>query len=176
MIKNGDISNLLVRPVNIVKYIYAEEMGGIVNILVNAALSAVLGIIMAGILQLSFIQCIIFAVSIVISILMYISLQVVIGLIAFITEENDAFYWIISKITLLLVLTPLEFFPGTIQKILLCIPTTYMVYSPGKIFVHFDLFQSLKLILGQLISLLVIFGIIKLLSKKGVKNINVNGG
>lgn len=176
MVKSGDIANMLTKPVSFVKYIYAEEAACIVNVIVNIIFVAILGVVLAGLINLSLIQCIIFMLSLVISFVMYISVQVAIGLLAFITEENEAFYWIISKASLLLILTPLEFFPSVVQKVLLFLPTTYMIYSPSKIFVHFELLQSLGLMAGQVISLGVMFGIICLLSRKGVKNINVNGG
>lgn len=176
MVKSGDIANMLTKPIDFVKYILAEEATCIVNILINIVFATVLGVIMAGVIKLTLFQSFIFVISTVFAIILWILIQVFIGLLAFITEENEAFYLIISKAMLLLVLTPLEFFPSIMQNIFRFLPTTYIAYPPAKIFVHFDNTQNIQLIGGQIISLCFIITIIYFLSMKGVKNINVNGG
>lgn len=176
MVKSGDIANMLTKPIDFVKYIFVEEASCIVNIIVNMFFAGVLGIFMAGNLHLSCIQIAIFVVSTILSIILWVSIQVVIGLSAFITEENESFYLIISKAMLLLVLTPLEFFPKIVQKIFTFLPTTYIAYPPSKIFVHFNGVQGIQLLAAQVLSLAFILFLIYLLSTKGVKNINVNGG
>ena len=77
---------------------------------------------------------------------------------------------------LLLVFTPLEFFPNIMQRILSFLPTTYIVYPPGSILVNYNLNSALMLILGQIVSLIVVGGAVYLLNVKGVRSINVNGG
>lgn len=176
MVKSGDIVNMLTKPIDIIKYIFAEEASCIVNVIVNMLFAVILGITMSGMIKLSIIQAFMFITSTIFAIILWISIQVFIGLLAFITEENEAFYLIISKAMLLLVLTPLEFFPSVVQRIFLFIPTTYIAYPPAKIYVHFNFIQNTQLIVGQMVSLLCIFILIYILSIKGVKNINVNGG
>ena len=176
MVKNGDIANLLTKPVNFVKFILAEEASCVVNVIVNIVFAFALGVIMAGSIKLSFVQFIMFVMSTVIGIILWILIQVFIGLLAFVTEENEPFYLIISKAVLLLVLTPLEFFPDVIQNIFRVLPTTYIAYPPAKIFVHLDNVQNIQLLVGQIISLGFLLIVIYFLSKKGVENINVNGG
>jgi ABC-2 type transport system permease protein len=176
MVKSGDIANMLTKPIDFVKYIFAEEATCVVNAVVNIVFAAVLGLVMAGVIKLSIIQCLMFAVSTVLAIILWISIQVFIGLLAFITEENEAFYLIISKAMLLLVLAPLEFFPDIIQKIFIFMPTTYIAYPPANIFVHFNIVHNLYFLAGQVVSLGFVLTVIYFLSMKGVKNINVNGG
>ena len=103
-------------------------------------------------------------------------ISVFIGMMAFLTEENKSFYLVISKAMLLLVFTPLEFFPNIVQTIFKFLPTTYVVYPPGKILVSYDLKTSLLLILCQIVALTIVFAGAYLINRKGVKNINVNGG
>ena len=103
-------------------------------------------------------------------------LQILIGMLAFITEENQSFYLIISKAMLLLIFTPLEFFPQVVQTILRFLPTTYIIYAPGKILVDFDVNMALTLVASQVISFLFVYICVYALNRKGVKNINVNGG
>ena len=175
-IKSGDIANLLVKPVSFIKYMIAEELTCVVNVIVNLVFAIILGIVMGGIMNVTLIQMILLICSIIMSLVLSLLIQIVIGLLAFFTEENQSFYLIISKAMLLLVFTPLEFFPSIVQNILKLLPTTYIVYPVGKILVDFQLNNALMLMLGQLVSLIAISTAVVVLSWKGVKNINVNGG
>ena len=176
MIKSGEIANLLTKPISIMKYIIAQEGTCIINILVNFVFGIIFGTIMAGTIPISGVQLVLFTISIILSLTIDIFLQVFIGLLAFITEENQSFYLIMSKAMLILIFTPLEFFPSYAQNVLKFLPTTYVVYPAGKILVDFNLQIALSLIIGQIIALLVVFSAVYLLNTKGVKSINVNGG
>ena len=55
-------------------------------------------------------------------------------------------------------------------------PTTYMIYAPAKIFTGTDITSAIVLIGMEILSLLIIYATLRILYKKGVKNINVNGG
>lgn len=176
MIKSGDIANLLTKPISIMKYIVAQEGTCVINILVNFLFGIVMGIVMAGSIAIEPVQIFLFVLSLALGLTIDIFLQVFIGLLAFITEENQSFYLVISKAILLLIFTPLEFFPQAVQNILRFLPTTYIVYPPGKILVDFNLQNAILLIGAQIISLIGVFACAYALNKKGVRNINVNGG
>ncbi len=176
MIKNGDIANLLTKPISLFKYILAQEATSIVTIGVNLVTGIILGLVMAGKLEIGIVQILLFALSLTISLVLSIMISVFIGLLAFITEENKSFHLLISKAMLLLVFTPLEFYPALVQNILKFVPTTYVVYPPAKILVSYDLKTALFLIGGQVLSLIIVFLGDYALNVKGVKNINVNGG
>ena len=176
MIKNGDVANLMTKPISFIKYILAQEATCVVNLVINFIFGIILGIIMGGVLSVTPIQILLFLVSMGISVLIAIFIQVFIGMLAFVTEENKSFYLVISKAMLLLVFTPLEFFPSYVGNILRFLPTTYIVYPPGKILVDFSLASSLPLIIGQVISLIVVIIGVLILNRKGERNIYVNGG
>lgn len=176
MIKNGDVANILTKPISFMKYVIAQEATSIVNIVVNLVFGTVLGIIMAGTVSIEPIQLVLFCISLIISLAIALMISVFIGMMAFLTEENKSFYLVISKAMLLLVFTPLEFFPNIVQTIFKFLPTTYVVYPPGKILVSYDLKTSLLLILCQIVALTIVFAGAYLINRKGVKNINVNGG
>lgn len=176
MIKSGDVANMLTKPVSFLKYIIAEEMTCVVNLFVNFLCALILGVSMGGTLSVNFIQVIFFFISVIFSTILLILIQVMIGMLAFLTEENDVYYLIISKAMLLLVFTPLEFFPTFFKKVISFLPTTYAIYPAGKILVHFDFNNSIKLILFQLVSIILMLILVNLLNVKGVKKINVNGG
>ena len=115
-------------------------------------------------------------ISLILSVFMNILIQLFLGLISFYTEENQSFYLIIQKIMFFAVFIPVEFYPVIVQKILFCIPVVYAVYVPSKIFVNFETTASLMLFAQQIIATFVLLGINIVMYKRGVKNINVNGG
>ena len=176
MIRNGEIANMLIRPINFVTYIFSEECASIIQNVVNAFLGIILGIIFAGFINITGVQLIFIIVSVIIAIIMQIMMQILIGLIAFFTEENKAFYLILSKLQLLVVLTPIEFYPVIVQKLFYFLPITYAIYVPSKLLVHFDILNAIKLLIFEIVALLVLIVTVNLLYKKGVKKINVNGG
>jgi len=176
MIRNGNIANMLIRPANFVIYIFSEECSNLVQICVNAFFGILLGLIFAGTINVTITGLIFVFASVIIAIIIQILLQIMIGLIAFFTEENKAFYLILSKMQLLLVLTPIELYPNLVQKFFFCLPVTYSIYVPSKLLVHFNLANGAKLLFLELLSLIVLIGIVAILYKKGVKRINVNGG
>ena len=165
MIKNGDVANLLTKPISFIKYILAEEGTCIVNIIVNAVFGILLGLFMAGSINVAPLQLILFIVSISVSLIIAVLLQVFIGLLA-----------LISKAMLILIFTPLEFFPKIVQVILKFLPTTYIVYPSASILTNFNISRLPFLLIGQMVALGVIILGVLILNRKGVKNINVNGG
>ena len=176
MIKNGDVANILTKPLSFMKYVISLEATSIVNIGVNFVFGIILGICMAGKITLEPLQICLFFISLILSLSIAIMMSVFIGMLAFLTEENKSFYMVISKAMLLLIFTPIEFFPSTVQTILRFLPTTYEVFPPGKILVSYDLNTALTLIGCQVIALLVVYGAAYAINLKGVRNINVNGG
>lgn len=176
MIKSGTISNMLIKPVNFILYIVAQEMTAFVKFLFNCVVAFVLGILMAGKLDLSFQNLLLFLVSINLSLILFMSLNILVGMLAFITEENKAFNNIISKFVLMVLFTPLEFFSEKVQILLRLLPTTYVVYPSAKILVNFSFENDIILIGLQIISIVVICLSVFLVYRKGVKDINVNGG
>jgi len=176
MVKQGDIANMLIKPVDVIGYFITEAMANIVRIIINAIFGVILGILFAGKISISPVTIFLFIIASAIGIFTEFLIQIFIGIMAFFTEENKSFWLVTQKIIFFLVFTPLEFYPSFFQKILLCLPTSYLIYAPAKIFIGVDVIQAIRLIICELVSLLIIFIALKKLYKKGVENINVNGG
>lgn len=176
MVKQGDIANMLIKPIDIIAYFTTEASANIVRVLVNAVFALFLGIIFADPIEVSFSTIFFTIIASIIGIFTGIFIQILIGILAFFTEENKSFWLVTQKIIFFLVFTPLEFYPEIVQKILLCMPTTYMIYAPAKIFTGTDITSAIVLIGMEILSLLIIYATLRILYKKGVKNINVNGG
>ena len=176
MVKQGDIASMLIKPIDVITYFSVEASANIVRIIVNAIFGIILGMLFAGPIEISFSTILLTIIASVIGIFTGIFIQILIGILAFFTEENKSFWLVTQKIIFFLVFTPLEFYPEIIQKVLLCMPTTYMVYAPAKIFTGTDTFTAILLIAMEIVSISVIYFVLRVLYKKGVRNINVNGG
>ena len=176
MVKQGDIANMLIKPIDIINYFIAESSSLIIKTIINIIFGIILGITLAGKIEITFMSAIITITAIVIGVIIGVLLQIFVGIIAFFTEENKSFWLILQKLSFFVVFTPPEFYPEIIQKILYFLPTTYLVYTPAKIFVNFELNGALKLLILEIVSAIFIYVIIRIMYNKGVEKINVNGG
>lgn len=175
-VKDGTIVNMLLKPINFCYYFLAEESSNILKILINVIGLLVLGISFGGMLELSGRALFFVILSSILSIVIGLLIQLVLGLISFDMEETKSLWFIVQKFQFLLVFVPLEFYSIIVQKVLLLFPTTYIVYAPARILVKFEFAQSFKLILMQVISIAALAVISNILYKRGVKKINANGG
>lgn len=176
MVKNGDIANLLIKPVDFIKLRFMQDLSAVIKLGINTLFAIVLGLVLAGPIKVKLINLILMIVSVILGFITKILISIFVGLIAMVTEENRGYWLVIQKLSFLLVLTPLEFYNKNIQVIFYLLPTTYLVYSPARIFIGASTIHSLILILLELIAMMVWYMGIKMIYKEGVKRINVNGG
>ena len=176
MVKQGDIANMLLKPVDIVNYLLAENTSVFIKGAINIFWGIVLGFVLAGPIKVSVMGCVFALVAVLIGIFIGCLVQIFLGILAFFTEENQSYYLVIQKFSFFVVFTPLEFYPTIIQKLLYFLPTTQMVYAPAKIFSKFDINMAIQLIIAEILSGIVLYVVIRIMYKKGVEKINVNGG
>ena len=104
-------------------------------------------------------------------------LIIFIGLISFYIEDANPLYWVYSKFILILgTLFPIEFFPKLLQPIVSYSPIYVVSYGPAKLFVNFNWTLAIQVIISQIIYLFFAYLICLLLYRKGVRQLNVNGG
>lgn len=178
-VKNGNIVYLLNKPYNYVLYQFSNSMGQIGSkLVINVVLSVVIGLLYVGRLeefQLSILPFIVFTV--IMGILLNFFINSTIGLTAFWTEDNTAFYWIVQKLTFMLgVFLPVEFLPEWLQKVALSLPFSYIAYGPARLTVQFSYTFFIKILNMQVVYILFFATATYLMYLKGVKNLNVNGG
>ena len=88
------------------------------------------------------------------------------------------FRWIYQKMIFTLggMLLPLDFFPETIAKVSRYLPFAFVTYGPAKLFVDFEMGEVLSLYGGQIVYLLLGILLCFTVYRKGVSQLNVNGG
>ena len=176
MVKDGTIANMLIKPVDFINYTIVENLSVYIKAGVNLIFAIVFGIVLVGPLPISGIGILFSIIAAVLGIFMGILFQIFLGILSFFTEENSSFNLILQKLSFFLVFTPIEFYPNIIKKILAILPTTYQIYAPARIFTKFEIKEAIILVALEIIATIVLYGIIRLMYKKGVKKINVNGG
>lgn len=176
MVKQGDIANMLIKPVDVINYFLAENSAIIIKGIINIFWAIVLGITLAGPIEVTAQSVIFTLLSIIIGIATGCLLQIFCGIIAFFIEENQSFWLVLQKLSFFVVFTPLEFYPKFLQNILYFLPTTQTVYAPAKIFTKFDLSLAINMLTTQCIIAIIFYLVIRIMYKKGVEKINVNGG
>lgn len=176
MVKDGTVANLLIKPMNFLAYIVSEQSANILKIAINAITAIVLGKIFAGGIITSLEAMPFFILSCFLALIIAMCIQLILGLVAFYIEETKSIWFIIQKAQLLLVFVPIEFYGKTVQKLLMFLPTTHMIYTPATIFTKYDFETSIALLAMQLINIIALSLVTCILYKKGVRKINVNGG
>ena len=176
MVKQGDIANMLIKPVDTINYLLAESSASIIKVFINLILAVILGVTLAGPINISVGSITLGLIALFLGIFVHNLLQIFIGILAFYTEENKSFWLVVQKIAFFVVFTPLEFYPKIVQNILRFLPTTYFIYVPAKIFVNYEFKLAMRLISLEILSGILVYGLIRLIYKKGAEKINVNGG
>lgn len=176
MVKDGTISNMLIRPMNFLAYFAAEDSANIVKIFVNAVVATVLIVVYCGTKVFTATGILLGMISCLLGFIVAIFIQLILGLVAFYIEETKSVWFILQKLQFLLVFVPIEFYGEIVQKLLMLLPTTHVVYSPAKIFVDYQIAEGFGLIGMQILMIGLLMMVTCIMYKKGVKKINVNGG
>lgn len=178
-VKSGAIAYLIGRPVHFVIYQFANSLGQILlNIISIGLLSFVLGLIFVGPLTTFTIAGLLpLLLSLTLSIIINYFFLMIIGLSAFVMEDNFAVFLIYQKICFMLgMFLPVEFLPVWLQPVAKILPFSYVYWAPAKIFVAYSPELCLELIPRQAmwasISVLLTLGCYQL----SVKHLQANGG
>ena len=179
-VKNGNIAYLLNKPYNYVLYCFSYFIGELgMKLLTNGVIGIVIGLVYVGAMDNFDFKTIPFIfLSLLLGCIINFFIYITIALSSFWFEDNNAFFWIYSKLIFTLggMLMPIELFPGWLQKISHYLPFQYVTYVPAKLAVKFSYISFFKGFSIQLIYLLIFFTSAMLLYRKGAKNLNVNGG
>lgn len=175
-VEMGDFAYDMTKPFNFLLRTIIEGLAELPMTIILLAVGCVLGIIFVGPLSISFWQILISVVVIVLATLLLLMFNILIGLLSIWLGRDVSSVWLLcQKAMLIFAFTPIELFPVAVQKVLLVLPTTHVVYTPASLFVHFSadkLIVSLIYIGYALVFVSVMLGVIY---KKGVKKQNVNG-
>lgn len=179
-ISEGEILRELLNPISYFSYYFGIRIGeliesGIVSILTFAICSILFGVMLpAGILNLIFFMIVVF-----LAVVTVYFFELIIGMMAFYTNA----IWgaeILKRAVLSIfsgMIAPITLFPDLLQKIANFLPFKDCIYTPISIyFGKLNNIEIVQVVLKQCIWITIFYIIAKILFKKAVKNITVNGG
>lgn len=178
-VRSGNIAYNINKPYNYVEYSLFSHLGSAtIKFMAVFTLGMILGFVfLHSFPSLNVLEFLGFLISCFLATIINTLLIISIGLISFFIEDANPFYWVYSKIILVLgTIFPIEFFPKAIQPIIKLSPIYVVSYGPARLFVEFSNSQFISVIAAQIIYLIIVFGLCHFIYNKGVKKINVNGG
>ena len=178
-VKSGNVIYNINKPYSYVGYALSSHMGTtFIKSIVYVIFSVILGIIFTSMFpSMSILKLLIIILSFLLAVIISDLLVIAIGMLSFKIEDSGPIYWVYSKLILLLgVLFPIEYFPSVFQPILKYSPVYVTTSGPAKLFVDFSYDVAYKTLLIQVVYLVLVILLCKIMYKKGVRNLNVNGG
>ncbi len=178
-VKSGNIAYNINKPYNYVEYALFNHMGlVIIRFILVGLLGLILGIVfLHSFPSLTILEILGVLLSCLLATIINIMLVTSIGLISFFIEDANPFFWLYSKMILVIgTIFPIEFFPAVLQPIIKFSPIYVVSYGPAKLFVNFTMTNWTQIMIAQGIYLVISFLICHGIYYKGVKKLNVNGG
>ena len=178
-VRGGNIACQINKPYSYIGYILSSHLGDVtIKALLFIPLGIITGLIFLGVFpNLNILSIIAVLISGVLATIISTLIITFIGLLSFIIEDSNPFYWIYSILILMVgTLFPIEYFPETLQKILTFSPIYVVCYGPAKLFVDFTWTNFITVLIAQIIYIGLAWLLCNLMYQKGVKKLNVNGG
>lgn len=178
-VRGGNIAYNINKPYSYIGYCLFSHLGAItIRSFTYIFLGMLVGFIFLGTFpDLNILSILAVFITGVLATVISILLIVSIGLLSFFIEDANPFYWLYSKFILVLgTIFPIEYFPTLFQPILSYSPIYVVSYGPAKLFVDFSWENFVSVFVAQIIYLFIGYLLCTLIYKKGVKNLNVNGG
>ena len=178
-VRSGNIAYNINKPYSYILYSVSSHLGlSTLKFILYVILGILTGFIFMGSFpNLNIISIICVLISSILALIISTLLITFIGLCSFIIEDAHPFYWLYSKVILVLgTIFPIEYFPKTIQQVLEFSPIYVVSYGPAKLFVDFSIKSFGTIIIAQVIYVLIGYILCSLMYKKGVRKLNVNGG
>lgn len=178
-VKGGNIAYNINKPYSYIGYVLASNLGSsLIKAILYIVVSMSLGYIFIGAFpQLNILSVLAILLSGTLAVVISLLFSIFIGLFSFIIEDSGPFYWVYSKLILILgTMFPIEYFPKVLQPILKFSPIYVVSYGPARLFVNFSWTEFINIFAFQIIYLLFALAICTLIYRKGVKKLNVNGG
>lgn len=178
-IKTGDIAYSLARPYSYLGFHYAAFLGeAAVRMPVNYLVGASVAWLGTRTFPVPGWHLLGQALAIWLGVTLFFLNRLVMGLIAFWTEETSGFQLIYDRAMWILggLLLPVELFPGPLRGVAEVLPFRYAINGPARLFVRFDVRYFLELLEYQGVWLAVLGLAAHLLYRAGMRRVTLNGG
>jgi len=130
IVKQGDLTNYLIKPISLVPYLYSTYVGKIGLRLSFSVFTLILGLLLSP--PKSFISVVLFILFLFLAMLISFSFNIIVGVLAFYLTDVKGIRSSVSHFTNLLsgATAPLALFPVDLRNFVLLTPFPYMIYGP----------------------------------------------
>jgi viologen exporter family transport system permease protein len=177
-VKDGSIAYLLNKPYDFLLYQFSTVMG---ETIFRAVMNAILGgaMVMWLVGPPEHPEGLLVALPAILGAwILHFCVAVMIGLLAFVSEDVSAYMWIYQKLAFVFggMLIPLDFYPGWLQTIARALPFSSITYGPARLFVTptTELFISVMTL--QIVWIVILTLLLTFAYRRGVAYLTVNGG
>lgn len=178
-VRSGNIAYNLNKPYNYIEYSLFSHLGLVtMRYIIIGLLGLILGFLfLKTIPNITLLQIPLILLCSILGMIINIILIILISLLSFYIEDAHPFYWLYSKVIIIVgLLFPIEFFPLFLQPIIKFSPIYVICYGPAKLFVNFNYMEFINVIIAQCIYLILSILFCHIIYRKGVRKLNVNGG
>ena len=178
-VRSGNIAYNLNKPYNYIEYSLFSHLGLVtMRYTIIGLLGLILGFLfLKTIPNITLLQIPLILLCSILGMIINIILIIMISLLSFYIEDAHPFYWLYSKVIIIVgLLFPIEFFPLFLQPIIKFSPIYVICYGPAKLFVNFNYMEFINVIIAQCIYLILSILFCHIIYRKGVRKLNVNGG
>lgn len=179
-IREGEILRELLNPISYFNYYFGIRIGELIESAIVGILTFIICSIMFKILlPSSLLNLIFFILLISFAIVVVYFFELILGVIAFYTNSLWGIEMLKRAILSIFsgMIAPITLFPEFLQKIAYFLPFKDCIYTPVNVyFGKLETIEILQVLLKQCIWIAILYIVAKLLFKKAIKNITVNGG
>ena len=178
-VKSGALAYSINRPYSYQLFHFASYAGRTgPNLLVNVATASIAAYIFVGPLHLTIASVLAAIVLLGMSYILDFLFNFSIGMLAFWVEDTSAFQWIYFKGQLIFggLILPLTLFPAGLRAVGERLPFAAMYYSASRLLVQFDEKLFEQYLVTQCVWIAIASAIAIVLFRKGVRNVELNGG
>ena len=176
-VENGTIAYNMTKPYNYILRIISEGIGLLPLTIILFIVGSIIGVLVAGPLNISIVGILLSLIVVIVACILLLCIHIIVGLSAiWVGKDTSSIWLIVQKFMLIFAFTPIELMPRVIQKPLLLLPTTHIIYTPSKLLIDFSYARFFKsLFVYELGAMLILTLIFIVIYRKGVKKLNVNG-
>lgn len=175
-VEMGDFAYDMTKPFNFLIRTIVEGLAELPMTVILLIAGGMMGWLFVGMIPISFVQVAGSLLIMLLSTMLLLLFNITVGLLSIWLGRDVSSVWLLcSKAMLIFAFTPIELFPSFVQKILLLLPTTHVIYTPASLFVHFSLEKFITSSIYVLIAFAFLTLLLGVIYKKGVKKQNVNG-
>lgn len=179
-IREGEILRELLNPVSYFNYYFGIRIGELIESTIVGILTFIMcSIIFKVLLPSGLLNFIFFILLISFAIIVVYFFELILGVIAFYTDSIWGIEMFKRAILSIFsgMIAPITLFPEFLQKIANFLPFKDCIYTPVNVyFGKLETIEILQVLLKQCVWIAILYIIAKLLFKKAIKNITVNGG